>query len=205
MGERPTCRGHRTIGSKLVCHEKTDGEGTMYQRKVHLVTKGFSQIPGQDYHNTHSTVAKYPTLRTLLALTAREDMELHQIDVVGAYLQGDLNEEIYMTPPDGLKIKGKTDWVLRLKKSLYGLKQAGRQWKKKLDDTMAHLKFTKSAADECLYVLHEKGKVVLLVLIYVDDAATASKDIRQIEWFKHSLQDFFPIKDLGELRHILGI
>jgi hypothetical protein len=64
---------------------------------------------------------------------------------------------------------------------------------------VAHLKFTKSAADECLYVLREKGKVVLLVLIYVDDAATVSKDICWIEWFKHSLQDFFPIKDLGKL------
>jgi hypothetical protein len=74
--------------------------------------KGFSQIPGQDYHDTHSAVAKYPTLRTLLALAACENMELHQIDIVGAYLQGDLNEEIYMTPPDGLKIKGKTDWIL---------------------------------------------------------------------------------------------
>jgi hypothetical protein len=132
-------------------------------------------------------------------------MELHQINVVGAYLQGDLDKEIYMTPPDGLKIKGKTGWTLRLKKPLYGLKQAGRQWKKKLDDTMAHLKFTKSTADNCLYVLCEKGKVVPLVLIYVDDAAAASKDIHQIEWFKHLLQYFFLIKDLGELRHILGI
>jgi hypothetical protein len=70
---------------------------------------------------------------------------------------------------------------------------------------MAHLKFTKSVADECLYVLREKGKVILLVLIYVDDAATVSKDIHQIEWFKHSLQNFFPIKDLGELQHILRI
>jgi hypothetical protein len=81
----------------------------------------------------------------------------------------------------------------------------GRQWKKKLDDTIAHLKFTKSAADECLYILYEKGKVILLVLIYVDNAAAASKDIHRIEWFKHSLQDFFPIKDLGELQHILRI
>jgi hypothetical protein len=197
--------GHKTIGSKLVCHEKTDGEGNVYQRKVCLVAKGFSQIPGQDYHDTHSAVAKYPTLCTLLALTAREDMELHQINVVGAYLQGDLDKEIYMTPPDSLKIKGKTDWILQLKKPLYGLKQAGRQWKKKLDDTMAHLKFTKSAADECLYVLREKSEVVLLVLIYVDDAAAASKDISRIQWFKSSLGSFFPIKDLGELRYILGI
>jgi hypothetical protein len=115
------------IGSKLSCHEKTDGEGTMYQQKVCLVMKGFSQIPGQDYHDTHSTVAKYPTLRTLLALAAHKNIELHQIDIVGAYLQGDINEEIYMTPPDGLKIKGKMDWILQLKKPLYGLKQAGRQ------------------------------------------------------------------------------
>jgi hypothetical protein len=86
--------GCRTIGSKLVCHEKSDGEGTMYQRKVRLIAKGFSQIPGQDYHDTHSAVAKYPTLHTLLALTAHKDMEFHQIDVVGAYLQGDLDEEI---------------------------------------------------------------------------------------------------------------
>jgi hypothetical protein len=97
------------IGSKLVCHEKTDGKGTVYQHKVCLIAKGFSQIPGQDYHNTHSTVAKYPTLHTLLALTACKDMELHQMDIVGVYLQGDLDEEIYMTPPDSLKIKGKTD------------------------------------------------------------------------------------------------
>jgi hypothetical protein len=97
----------RMIGSKLVCHEKTDGKGTVYQQKVCLIMKGFSQIPGQDYHDTHSAVAKYPTLRTLLALAAREDMELHQIDVVGACLRGGLNGEIYMTPPDGLKIKGK--------------------------------------------------------------------------------------------------
>jgi hypothetical protein len=94
---------------------------------------------------------------------------------------------------------------LQLKKPLYGLKQAGRQWKKKLDDTMAHLKFTKSAADECLYVLREKSEVVLLVLIYVDDAAAASKDIRRIQWFKSLLGSFFPIKDLGEPRYILRI
>jgi hypothetical protein len=157
--------------------------------------KRFSQTPGQDYHAIDSAVAQYPTLCTLLALAAHEDMQLHQINVVGAYLQGDLDEEIYITPPDGLKIKGKMGWILRLKKPLYRLKQPGRQWKKKLDDTMAHLKLTKSAADECLYVPHEKGKVVLQVLVYVDDAATVSKDIHRIEWFKHSLQDFFPIKD----------
>jgi hypothetical protein len=85
------------------------------------------------------------------------------------------------------------------------LKQAGRQWKKKLDEVMVHLHFIKSNTDECLYILHDKGQVVLLVLVYVDDAAVASKELKHIEEFKHQLQEFFPIKDLGELHHILGI
>jgi hypothetical protein len=134
-----------------------------------------------------------------------EDMELHQVDIVGAYLQGDLDEKIYMTPPAGLNIPGKKGWCLRLHKPLYGLKQAGQQWKKKLDKTMVHLCFVKSNADECLYVLREKGQVILLVLVYVNDTAVASKQLKCIEEFKQQLQEFFPIKDLGELCHILGI
>jgi hypothetical protein len=85
------------------------------------------------------------------------------------------------------------------------LKQAGQQWKKKLNETMAHLRFVGSNTDECLYILHEKGQVVLLILVYVDDAAVTSKELKHIEEFKQRLREFFPIKDLGELRHILGI
>jgi hypothetical protein len=84
------------------------------------------------------------------------------------------------------------------------LKQAGQQWKKQLDKMMAHLHFIKSNVDKCLYILHEKSQVVLLVLVYVDDAAVTSKQLKQIE-FKQRLQEFFSIKDLGELHHILGI
>jgi hypothetical protein len=197
--------GYKPIGSKLVCHEKLDGEGDVYQRKIRLVARGLSQIPDIDFHVTHSAVAKYSTLRAMLAIAAREDLELHQVDVVGAYLQGDLDEEIYMTPPAGLNIPGKKGWCLRLHKPLYGLKQAGRQWKKKLDEVMAHLRFIKSNADECLYILRDKGQVVLLVLVYVDDAAVASKELKHIEEFKRQLREFFSIKDLGELHHILGI
>jgi hypothetical protein len=130
---------------------------------------------GQDFEATQSAIAKYPTLCALLSIAACENMELHQIDIVGAYLQGDLNEEIYMSLPDGLKVKGKEGWSLRLRKPLYGLKQAGRQWKRKLDETMGQLGFVKSEADECLYVLYKDGQVTLLVLVYVDDAALASE------------------------------
>jgi hypothetical protein len=120
----------------------------------------------------------------MLAIAARKNMELHQVDVVGAYLQGNLNEEIYMAPPAGLNIPGKKGWCLRLHKPLYSLKQAGRQWKKKLDKTMAHLRFVKSNTDKCLYILHEKGQVILLVLVYIDDDTVASKELKCIEEFK---------------------
>jgi hypothetical protein len=111
----------------------------------------------------------------------------HQVDVVGAYLQGDLDEEIYMTPPSGLDIPSKKGWCLRLRKPLYSLKQEGQQWKKKLDETMVHLRFIKSNIDKCLYILSEKGQVVLLILVYVDDAAVAIKQLKHIEEFKQNL------------------
>jgi hypothetical protein len=101
--------GYKPIGSKLVCHEKLDGEGDIYQHKICLVTQGFSQIPDIDFHVIHSTVTKYSTLHAMLTIAMREDLELHQVDVVGAYLQGDLDEEIYMTLPAGLNIPGKRD------------------------------------------------------------------------------------------------
>jgi hypothetical protein len=98
--------GYKPISSKLVCHEKLDGEGDVYQRKIHIVARGFSQIPDIDFHVTHSAVAKYSTLRAMLAIAVHEDLELHQVDVVGAYLQGDLDKEIHMTPPAGLNSPG---------------------------------------------------------------------------------------------------
>jgi hypothetical protein len=95
-----------------------DGKGDVSQRKICLVARGFSQIPDLNFHVTHSTVTKYSTLRAMLAIAVHDDMKLHQVDVVGAYLQGDLDEEIYMTPPAGLNIPSKKGWCLRLHKPL---------------------------------------------------------------------------------------
>ena len=198
--------GRRAIGSKLVFREKKDGEGELVKYKARAVVKGFSQVPGQDFEigMTHAGVMKYATLRALLSLTAREDWELHQIDIVGAYLQGDLEEEIFAECPDGIKVEGKEGWYWLLKKPLYGLKQAGRQWKKKLDEAMRNLGFQKSSADDCLYILREAGVVVLLVLVYVDDKPTAGKTTNHARNFKTEIKKFFDITDLGELKYILG-
>ncbi|KAJ3476999.1 hypothetical protein NLI96_g10770 [Meripilus lineatus] len=203
-------KGRKAIGSRVVYREKHDGEGKIDKFKVRIVAKGFSQVPGRDFNPlfVSSSVFRTTTLRTLLSLVAHEDWEIHQVDVVGAYLQGDLDEEIYMEVPEGVEEEGKTEgtWWWKLLKALYGLKQAGRQWKKKLDEVMKEFGFTKAVADECLYVLRNKeGTITLLVLVYVDDMTIASKSRTIILNFKQDLQKHFDITDLGELHYILGI
>jgi hypothetical protein len=110
-----------------------------------------------------------------------------------------------MKPPDGAEEPGKEGWIWRLLKPIYGLKQAGRQWKKKLDATMAELGFTKSAADECLFIKRENGVIILVVVVYVDDLTAAGPKREKIVAFKSSLGELVEIKDLGELKYILGI
>ena len=144
----------KAIGNRIVFKEKLDGYGKHIKFKAQIVTQGFSQVPGLDFTETFSLVARFTMLWIFLALTAFLNLKLHQVDIVGAYLQGDLDEEIYMKVPNGLAEKygsGQKFW--RLRKALYGLKQAGWQWKKHLHQVMTKLGFTRAMADDCLYVL----------------------------------------------------
>ena len=101
---------------------------TEYIQQARLVAKGYSQRPGFDFTETFAPTVRYSAVRTILALAGLEDMEIHSLDISNAYLNGVLEEEIYMEQPEGFAVEGKEDWVCRLKKSLYGLKQAGRTW-----------------------------------------------------------------------------
>jgi len=111
-------------------------------------------------------------------LAAREDWEIHQFDVTGAYLKGDLEEEIYMEVPKGVDLRGKKGVVWKLEKLIYGLKQAGCQWKKKLDSMMVDLGFKKSASDDSLYILHDsKDRLQMVVLAYFDYTIPAGPNL----------------------------
>ena len=123
----------------------------------------------------------------------------------GAFLQGELDEEIYMKPPEGVVVPGKEGWLWKLLHVIYGLKQAGRQWKKKLDQIMRELGFTKSAADNSLYVKREGGFVMLVVLVYVDDMTVAGSRLKDVMLFKKRIAERLEVSDLGELKYILGI
>ena len=169
------------------------------------MAKGFSQVPGQDFTETFSSVAKFTTLRIFLALAAYLDFEIHQVDVIAAYLQGDLDEEIYMEVPKGVENFRSGSHYWKLKKALYGLKQAGRQWKKQLHDVLTKLNLIHAFADDCLYIRKEDGKIILIVLVYVDDMAVAGPNRIHIMSFKSALAEDFDITDLGELKFMLGI
>ncbi|KAJ3557795.1 hypothetical protein NP233_g11654 [Leucocoprinus birnbaumii] len=199
--------GKKAVGSRTVYRDKLDGHGNHVKFKSRIVARGFSQIPGEDFNETFSSVAKFTTLRVFLSLAAFLDFDIHQIDIVGAYLQGDLDEEIYMEIPEEIKELDpdaqKGYW--RLRKSLYGLKQSGRQWKKRLHDILVGLGFTRAWADDCLYILRQKGKISLLILVYVDDMLVAGPNFCMIISLKNDITKHFDITDIGKLEYILGI
>jgi hypothetical protein len=139
-----------------------------------------------------------------MALVAHYDLELHQMDLKTTFLNGDLYEDVYMTQPKGFVVKGKEHMGCRLRKSIYGLKHASRQWKIKFDETIKKFGFKANIEDNCVYVKFNKGKFIFLVL-YVDDILLASNHVRLIQETKDILSSNFDTKDLGEASYVLGI
>lgn len=130
----PLPPGRKAVGSRWVYAYKYDEGGQIVCHKARLVAQGFSQIEGLDYNETFAPVAKYDTTRTFLSMVAKYDLELNQMDVKTAFLNSELDEDIYMRQPPGFEDQEHPDWVWKLLKAIYGLKQSGRQWNKTLDD-----------------------------------------------------------------------
>lgn len=194
---RPTDKN--VVGSKLVFSHKRNPSGKVERFKVRLVAQGFSQTYLADYEETFAPVVRLPSLRTILALAASKGWKIEQMDVETAYLNGDLDEEIFMRIPEALA-KESEDKVWKLKKSLYGLKQAGRQWNIKFNQTLTKLGLKRLESDHCVYVAED-----LILAIYVDDVLITSSDLRRITDMKRALERSFRMKDLGELTFIVGI
>ena len=150
-------------------------------------------------------VVKHVSIRLMLSLVVSEDLELEQLDVKTAFLNGTLDEEIYMEQPEGFVVRGKEDWVCRLKKSLHGLKQSPRQWNKRFDEFMKDQKFKQSSYDPCVYIKGTESSERIYLLIYVDDMLVVSKDSKKIQRLKESLNREFEMKDFGRASRILGM
>uniref|UniRef100_A0A6N2M754 Retrovirus-related Pol polyprotein from transposon TNT 1-94 n=1 Tax=Salix viminalis TaxID=40686 RepID=A0A6N2M754_SALVM len=196
--------GFKTVGCKWIFTTKRDSKGNLERYKARLVAKGFTQKDGIDYTETFSPVSKKDSLRIVLALVAHYDLELHQMDVKTAFLNGELEEEIYMDQPEGFVATGTENLVCRLRKSIYGLKQASRQWYIKFNDTILSYGFVEIIVDRCIYMKVSGSKFAILVL-YVDDILIAANDMGMLNDVKKYLSSNFEMKDMGEASYVIGI
>ena len=127
-------------------------DGSIDKYKARLVIKGYKQQEGVDYFDTYSPVTRITSIRLIIAVAALRNLEIHQMDVKTAFLNGDLEEEIYMNQPEGCIAPGQEKKVCKLVKSLYGLKQAPKQWHEKFDNVMMSNGFKINECDKCVYI-----------------------------------------------------
>ncbi|RVX14877.1 Retrovirus-related Pol polyprotein from transposon RE2 [Vitis vinifera] len=199
----PLPKGKRVLGSQWVYRTKYFSNGDIERLKSRLVVLGNHQEAGIDYHETFSPVAKMTTVHAFLAITASKNWELHQMDVHNAFFHGDLEEEVYMKLPPGFE-HSDPNLVCRLRKSLYGLKQASRCWFAKSVTALKGYGFLQSYSDYSLFT-YTKGNVQINVLVYVDDLIISGNDSAALKTFKAYLSDCFKMKDLGVLKYFLRI
>jgi hypothetical protein len=133
--------GHKSIGLKWVYKLKKNSEGEVIKHKARLVAKGYVQKQGIDFEEVFAPVARLDTVRLILAVAANRGWEVHHLDVKSTFLNGELEEEVYVSQPEGYTVKNKEHLVLRLSKALYGLRQAPWAWNIKLDKSLKNLGF----------------------------------------------------------------
>jgi hypothetical protein len=196
--------GSKPIGCKWILKRKMKVDGTIDKFKARLVAKGFTQKEGIDYFDTYAPVARIASIRVLLALASIYKLVIHQMDVKTAFLNGELDEEVYMKQPEGFVVKGQEHKVCKLTKSLYGLKQAPKQWHQKFDQVVLANGYKINESDKCIYSKFHNGKGVMICL-YVDDMLIFGTDLNEVEKTKSFLSKSFDMKDLGEADVILGI
>ncbi|KAL0641744.1 hypothetical protein Bca4012_102720 [Brassica carinata] len=197
-------KGKKAVSSRWIFTIKYKADGSIERKKTRLVARGFTQTYGEDYIETFAPVAKLHTIRIVLSLAVNLGWGLWQMDVKNAFLQGELEDEVYMYPPPGLEHLVKRGNVLRLKKAIYGLKQSPRAWYNKLSTTLNGRGFKKSELDHTLFTLTTPSGMIAL-LVYVDDIIITGSDKEGIIATKEFIKSMFEIKDLGEMKYFLGI
>jgi len=167
-----------------------------------LVAKGYAQRPGYDYVETFSPVVRMETVRAILALTVKNGYKIQQMDIKGAYLNGILKEKVYMKQPEGYD--DNTGQVCELVKTIYGLKQSGREWNHKLDTTLKNLGYTRLYSDPCAYTRCD-GENISIITVWVDDLLLFASSDNLMRKMKEEIKASWEVTDMGEPKKIIGI
>ena len=192
----------KPIANKWTFIKKRNKSGEITKHKARLVAKGCAQRPGYDYVETFSPVVRIETIRVILALVPIKSLKIQQMDVKGAYLNGQLKEKVYMRQPEGYE--DKTGRVCELVKTLYGLKQSGREWNNELDHKLKRFGFKRLLSDPCAY-MKERNDELVIITVWVDDLLIFGTSNKCIEQTKSDLRTQWEVTDLGEPTKIIGI
>jgi len=193
----------KCIDVKWVFKTKLKPDGQVAKYKARLVARGFLQKYGQDYYEVYALVARMETIRLIVAITVKNNWSMYQLDVKLTFLNGELEEEVYVNQPLGFEIKGKEEYVYKLDKALYGLKQAPRAWNKKIDSFLVQQGFLKCVTEHGIYCRNTTNK--LIVCLYVDDMIVTGNNEEEMNAFKKNMMKKFEMSDVGNLTYFLGI
>ena len=196
--------GNKAIDLKWVYKLKKDTSGNIVKHKARIVAKGYVQKHGVDFEEIFAPVTRLETVRLLLALSAKHGWEVHHMDVKSAFLNGELDEVVYVSQPEGFVKQGQEHLVYRLYKALYGLRQAPRAWYAKLSQCLEEMGLSRCPYEHAVYIKKE-GEESLIVAVYVDDLLITSTSVGIIERFKKEMSSHFDMSDLGRLSYYLGI
>jgi hypothetical protein len=197
-------RGCKPIGTKWVWKNKEGEKGELVRNRSMLVSQGFSQKEGIDYEETFSPVARLEAIRILLAISMAKGFKLHQMDVKSAFLNGVLEEEVYVTQPPGFESEKYPHGVYKLRKALYGLKQAPRAWYGRLRGFLFEREFEMGKVDQTLFLLRQ-GKDILIVQVHVDDIVFGGSSNSLVARFPDDMSREFEMSMMGELQFFLRL
>jgi len=200
----PKPKNHQVIGTKWVFKNKLAESGTIIRNKARLVAKGYNQEEGIDYEETYAPVARLEAIRMLLAYASIMDFKLYQMDVKSAFLNGFIQEEVYVDQPPGFENYEKPTYVYKLKKALYGLKQAPRAWYERLSKFLMNHGFERGKVDTTLFIKNAKDDIIL-IQIYVDDIIFGATNDHLCKEFASIMQNEFEMSMMGELNFFLGL
>ena len=196
--------GNQPIGVKWVFQKKMNSQGKIERYKARLVAKGYKQKAGIDYDEVFAPVARMETIRLLIFQAAQFKWPIFQMDVKSAFLNGVLEEEVYLEQPPGYMKIEEDKKVLKLKKAFYGLKQAPRAWTTRIDTYFKENGYKQCPHEHALYTKKSGGNVILVAL-YVDDLIFSGNNDEMIEEFKSTMTRKFEMTDLGLLKFFLGL